>query len=416
MHYMRSLNLPNVLFLGRFYPQQLLRSIKSDSKGNVGFSNHNFEMSILYGLEQQAVNFQVLSVPEVYSWPHNNKKIFTKAERYKDCRARIKSAGFINILILNRLSVFVSVLFNLLDLYKKFDGPSIHVITNAPNLFILMALRCSKLFTNKKIDVTVIIPDIPSMISQIHSRKGIKRKAIALLDNYSLYLLSRCERHVLLTEAMTDFFKTPVRHIVMEGLIDERNYIELPQFNKYVKQVILYTGSIHRQFGIMNLVDAFEKASLPDDVELWICGSGDAEDELKHRANGNKNIRYWGLVDSDKARELQQSATILVNPRTSGLSFTKYSFPSKTLEYMMTGRPVVMNKLPGIPEVYFNYVITPKDESIEQWAITLTDVMINKYEYYRNRGVLGREFVLNNKNAPKQMKRVIDFITEDSNE
>ena len=413
LRYMERLCKHNFLFLGRFYPKGIVQSINENSKGKVGFSNHNFELSIIYGLEQQAINLRVLTVPEVYSWPHNNKKIYTKSECYNDNNTPIKSAGFLNVFIVNKINVLLSAFLNLLKQYRQFEGEQVHVIANAPNVFLLLALKLSRKFTKKCIDVTVIIPDIPSMVSQIHERKGIKGKIVGWFDKYSIRLLGRCERHVLLTEAMTEFFDKPIRHIVMEGLIDERKYSAVQTEFNSDKRIILYTGSVHRQFGIMNLVDAFKEASLPDDVELWICGSGDCFADLKKISERNNRIKFLGLVDSNTAKDLQLKAALLANPRTSERSYTKYSFPSKTLEYMMTGKPVVMNHLPGIPDEYFKYVITPKDESIQQWAVTLSELMSEKYEESICKGIQGLEYVLNNKNAKKQMERVVDFITEE---
>ena len=45
-----------------------------------------------------------------------------------------------------------------------------------------------------------------------------------------------------------------------------------------------------------------------------------------------------------------------MNPRSADAEYTKYSFPSKTIEYLATGVPVVMNRLPGIPEEYEYFV------------------------------------------------------------
>lgn len=403
----------NFLFVGRFYPRGLIQTISQNSRGKVGFSNHNFEQSIIYGLKQLPVNLRVLTIPAVYSWPHNNNKLITKSECYDDHGVAINSAGFLNVFLLNKITILTSAFFNLKKQYSYFKGEKIYVIANAPTVYMLVAIKLSMLFSKKKIDYSVIIPDIPSMISQIHDRKGFKKRFVGWLDNYSIKLLSQCNQVVLLTEAMTDFFNKPIRHIVMEGLIDERKYSIVHTECTSDKRIILYTGSVHRQFGIMNLVEAFKEASLPDDVELWICGSGDCSEDLKNISDGNSRIKFLGLVDSNTAKDLQLKAALLANPRTSERSFTKYSFPSKTLEYMMTGKPVVMNRLPGIPEEYFKYVITPKDESIQQWAVTLSELMSEKYEESICKGVKGREFVLNSKNAKKQMERVVDFITEE---
>lgn len=394
----------------------MLTTIREDSRGVIGYSNHNFEMSIVSGLIENNVNLKILTIPGVYSWPHNNKKLYTCPEKYLIGTVPVKSAGFLNIAVINKISMLFSALINMLIAYRKFDGKEIQVITNAPNIVILYALKLSKFFSNKRIEVTTIIPDIPAMVTKMHGGEGIKGRLVKWIDDRTVKLFEECDGHVLLTEAMTDFFDRPIRYIVMEGLIDENKYnYQLKDMSHPGKIIILYTGSIHRQFGIMNLVEAFEKASLTQEVELWICGSGDASEVIKKRADNNRSIKFWGLVDSGKAREMQYRASILVNPRTSEHEFTKYSFPSKTLEYLASGKPVVMNRLPGMPKEYFNYVITPKDESIEQWANTLNKVVGMSSLEREKLGSSGRDFVLKNKNAKVQMKRVVNFIGEKEN-
>lgn len=65
------------------------------------------------------------------------------------------------------------------------------------------------------------------------------------------------------------------------------------------------------------------------DVELWICGSGDSKEAINEATRIDSRIKFFGLVDSETALEMQHKATILVNPRTSEGEYTKYSFPSK---------------------------------------------------------------------------------------
>ena len=68
------------------------------------------------------------------------------------------------------------------------------------------------------------------------------------------------------------------------------------------------------------------------------------------------NIRYFGFVSHERALELQAKAALLINPRSPKGVFTRYSFPSKTLEYMRSGKPVVCHRLEGIPEEYDPYL------------------------------------------------------------
>mgnify|MGYP003303651866 CR=1 FL=1 len=43
---------------------------------------------------------------------------------------------------------------------------------------------------------------------------------------------------------------------------------------------------------------------------------------------------FTGKIDRSQVLALQRSATVLVNPRRNNEEYTKYSFPSKTMEYL----------------------------------------------------------------------------------
>lgn len=402
----------NILFLGIFYPRNLLRTVKEDSKGKVGFSTHNFEMSILHGLiAQDGLNLRCLTVPGVYSFPHNNKKIYTHSESYNVAYINIKSVGFCNFVIINKIWMTISLFFNLLYQLKQYKGKRIDVIVNSPVFYLLFALHTAKRFVSKEITITLIIPDIPAFVSAMDKQNYIKKYLLGYINRKSMIMAEKSDHMVLLTKAMMDFFNKPVDHIVMEGLIDvgSMDVMNDKISNDSEKKIVLYTGTLRKIFGVMNLVEAFEKANL-NNTELWICGSGNAAAELEQKAQTNPNIKYLGLLDSREVLKIQHKATVLVNPRTSEGEYTKYSFPSKTLEYLLTGKTVIINRIPGIPDEYFDYVFTPKDESIESLAEELTKVICLSEEEREKRAAAGRQFVLTHKNAKVQVSRIIKMI------
>ena len=107
---------------------------------------------------------------------------------------------------------------------------------------------------------------------------------------------------------------------------------------------------------------------------------------------------------------MQHEATILVNPRTSKGEYTRYSFPSKTMEYLLAGRSIIINRLPGIPKEYYDYVYTPKDESVEAFAECISNVLSIDDEKREERAKAGHDFVIERKNSKMQMRRVIEMI------
>lgn len=399
----------NVLYIGKFFPQSLMTTIKDNSKGKIGFSNHNFEMSVINGLcQQQVINLRCVSLPGVFSYPRNNKRLYTKSESYEYQGTHVYSAGFCNLVGIKEIWATVSLSKLLAKEFAMFPAGPVHLIINTPDNRLLESVSAARRKCNRRLTTTVIIPDVPSMVTSMDSQNIFKRCVLNVLDKRAMKKASESDGLVLLTEAMMDFVNRPVRHIVMEGIVNVSSICNGTGTSND-KKIILYTGTLRKIFGVQNLIRAFEL--IPDnDAELWICGSGDSSEYIRCAAQKDKRIKFYGLVDSRVALELQHKAMILVNPRTSDGEYTKYSFPSKTMEYLLAAKSVVINRLPGIPDEYYNYVYTPSDESVSALAKCLVNIFSLSSEERLRFANAGRKFVLEKKNSRIQMERVINLI------
>lgn len=402
----------NVLYVGKFFPEKMLKTIKDDSRGKVGMSNHNFEMSILNGLaKQKNACVKCVIAPGVYSFPHNNRRFFTHAEHYEHNGVDVRSVSFCNLMVLNRIWLTFSLVCAILRCIKSFPrGERVNVVLNTPAYFYLLAIKIARALSGRDATLTVVIPDIPSMVTAMDRQNLFKNYFLGYMDRASMRMTSQADGLVLLTEAMMDFVSAPLPHIVMEGIVDVET-MSSGSDNVPISsnKAILYTGTLRRIFGVMNLVNAFTRIK-DKDAELWICGSGDSEDAIKEAAKRDIRIKFYGLVDSRKALELQRAASILVNPRTSQGKYTKYSFPSKTMEYLLAGRSTLINRLPGIPEEYYNYVFTPVDESIAALSDTMAEVLQMPVQERESRAESGRRFIVEQKNSRVQVQRILRLI------
>lgn len=401
----------NVLFIGKFLPAQLLNRVYKDSKGKIGMSNHNFEMSIISGLCQHTdINLKCISIPEAYSFPYNNRRFYTKPESYDYKSTHIRSVGFCNLPIVKELWSTISLIFVLISYMYRLPGNRVDVIINTPNNELFNALKVVKLFTRKRITLTTIIPDIPAMVFSMDKSNGMRSQFLRLRNRNAMNSTSKSNGLVLLTKSMMEFINKPLPYIVMEGIADigAMDINEKTIFHNN-KEILLYTGTLRKIFGIVNLVEAFKKISR-DDVELWICGTGDAKDIIENEARKDSRIKYFGLVDSQTALKMQHQATILVNPRTSDGDYTKYSFPSKTIEYLLSGKSVVINRLAGIPDEYYEYVFTPTDESIQSLYECISFVLNLDLKKRDIKSINGRQFIIEKKNSFVQTSRILEMI------
>jgi glycosyltransferase involved in cell wall biosynthesis len=160
---------------------------------------------------------------------------------------------------------------------------------------------------------------------------------------------------------------------------------------------------------VKKLIDAFKLLNNPS-YRLHLYGLGDMVDNMEEYIEDDPRISYRGVVPNQKVVEEQLKATLLVNPRPSDEEFTKYSFPSKNVEYMVSGTPLITTNLPGMPKEYHEFVYLFDDESVEGMHRSLQTVLNNKPKELHRFGEAAKSFVLTKKNNVVQAGRVLGFI------
>ncbi len=265
------------------------------------------------------------------------------------------------------------------------------------------------------IPVIGIVTDVPGHTS------GARRKTLSfanrLISKYgekqAKKNISKYDAYLFLTEQMNDVvnFKNKP-YIVIEGHCDSKmsnveNLIE----EKASPKVIMYAGGIHKEFGIERLVKAFLKAELNDWV-LHIYGDGNYQNELKQVVSEHPSVKYFGVQSNNLIVERQLKATLLVNPRLTEAEYVKYSFPSKTMECMASGTPLLTTRLPGMPKEYYDYVYLLEDESEDGMCKALKMISQKTLKEHHGLGDKAKKFVLTNKSNVEQARKLIQFITK----
>ena len=286
------------------------------------------------------------------------------------------------------------------------DEKTLFVYTiSAP--FVKAVAKIKKKFP--KLNVCAIVADLPNMANLSSKKSLIHRLYVRVRANKSYNSLSSIDYFVLLTKYMADYMQLCQPYCVVEGIISPDEASVADKHNDGLKRIV-YTGTLHRRFGILHLLEAFR--NIPDpNLRLIICGIGDSEDEILKAAEEDKRIDFRAQQPRDTVLKIQREATVLVNPRQNNEEFTKYSFPSKTMEYLASGVPVIAYKLDGIPDEYDKYLIYPENDTAKALTETLSRVCDMDFEERERRGCLGKEYVLANKNLFVQTKRMLDFLS-----
>jgi len=229
-------------------------------------------------------------------------------------------------------------------------------------------------------------------------------------------ILDCASHYIFLTEQMNEKLNPKhKKYRVIEGLVDIEQGLCDEKTDKYEKKVCLYSGSLNARYGIEMLIEAFIKSKV-ENSELHLYGSGDYEEQIKNICLRYPHIKYFGLVKTETVVEVQKKATLLINPRPSFEDFTKYSFPSKNMEYMLSGTPVLTTKLPGMPNEYLDFVYIIETENVDGLAQSIRNILSKTGIELDLKGAKAKEFVLLNKNNKIQAKQILDLVQKSTND
>ncbi|MEK4629464.1 MAG: glycosyltransferase [Solibacillus sp.] len=396
-----------MIFLGCLFRKEEEELINKLSNNGLQNAANTFQWSLLNGLNQMTP-INIINVLPVGTYPKNYKKLLLKSNRWvwKECRDNLE-VGSVNLPFLKQLSRYKKIK-NELNFRIMNNGNCSNVIIYSMYLPFLKAVY--KL--DRKIQITLIVTDLPEFYDL--EKVGGIRKILRKINNYFVYkYLARIDHFVLLTEQM----KIPLNignrpYCVIEGIVDTQ-YKNLNSINLLSdlkdRKIILYAGTLHYKFGIKSLLDAFRQIN-NNKYELWICGSGEAEGEILKLSKIDKRIKYFGFLVKDEVKKLEQQATLLINPRTNEGEYTKYSFPSKTMGYLVSGKPVLMHKLEGIPSEYDKYIYYFEGTQVKDIRSKIIEVLEKKEEERKEFGEAARQFVMNNKNNVVQAQKILKMI------
>lgn len=171
---------------------------------------------------------------------------------------------------------------------------------------------------------------------------------------------------------------------------------------------IVYTGALTRGAGIELLADAFERVRNRD-VELWICGKG-KNAKLDALAARDARVRFKGLVGDDELAEISRSASVFVNPRLPELEENKYNFPSKVLDYLAYGVPIVSTWTDGFAPEY-RELLRVADAEPEALARALDDAISMNGEQRAAHATKARTFARDSHSWSAQASRFLAWVT-----
>lgn len=394
-----------ILYVSSLCSERLNKDLFDRGIGVFNFAAQKFHRLVTKGLAKNGADVCALSSIFLTK---KARKICSFPEEYEG-GVFFKYIPSINFFIFRHICLFVYSFFYTFFWGLKRRNEKTAIIDIQQISICMGSLLACKFIGLKNVGVVMDLPGL--MITDNAKCSFVKKKIKKISSLICKMYLKSFSAYVFLTEAMNDVVNIYNRpYMIMEGLVDSDCAVVKNELaNKAKEKVVLYAGGLFEQYGMDILVRAFMKLSLPD-ARLVLYGSGTYVEKIKKYAKEDSRIVYRGVRSNEDVVKDEISATLLVNPRPTYETFTKYSFPSKNMEYMVSGTPLLTTRLPGMPQEYYPYVYMFDEETIDGFAKSLGKVLSSSPDQLCQKGKDAQNFVLAYKNNVIQGHRIIEFV------
>jgi glycosyltransferase involved in cell wall biosynthesis len=397
----------NILYVSRTCSTTSFNRIFEESKIKPQQQAQKFHSLFIKGLEQVNNLIYVMStLPISGSFQH---KKWVSNDKETEGNTEYCYLPFLNLPVLKHLFIFIFSFLTLIQWNFNSKKNSKLIICDVLSVTSSIAsLMASKIFRVKSV---AIVTDVPNyMVDYTTQKKSIIKVLMTKLYVATCnYFITKYDHYIFLTEQMNQLVNPKHKpYVVIEGMVDsDMKYHSNNLEEKYREKVIIYAGALFEKYGVKKLIQAFMKLEMPES-RLWLFGSGELIDDIIKYERIDSRIKYFGVIPNNEVVKEEMRATLLVNPRPSAEEFTQFSFPSKNMEYMVSGTPVVTTKLQGMPQEYLDYVYLFQNESEEGITETLNNILNSHEMDLYTKGKMAKNFVLNEKSNIFQSRKFIE--------
>ena len=245
----------------------------------------------------------------INSFPRGYKKILINSSQFRlgdECIH--ENIGFVNLYYFRHFFKYLTIKPHIRKwVNKATDTDNIKVLIGYTALNPTLELFKYAKQLNKNIKTCLVVPDLPNFMTKKNKLFNVFLKNVSSkMEKYKDFI----DSYVVLTEEMADELGIKKSYVVIEGIVgveDEYKDSNLTTNIKIDNQKynILYSGTLNKKYGVLNLIEAFKKID-DERYRLLICGRGDSENLIIEASKDDNRIQYFGTLKNSEVLELQK--------------------------------------------------------------------------------------------------------------
>ena len=277
---------------------------------------------------------------------------------------------------------------------EDFMSEDFIIITDTLRLNLLKAAK--KIAKQYDVKIVGMLTDNPFNLSS--GSPFIKKTLVNQASDLDGYLS--------LTNGLVEIYNDNAPSYVFEGLVmEESEGKKDPIFNYFY-----FGGSLYERYGVKNLVDAFHNSNIK--AKLVIAGSGPLDSYIEQLANDDYRILYLSQLSKEKNIAYMRNSIANINPRPLDPKMDNESVPSKLLEYLSIGTPVISTKFPRLFSTFKDDIHWIEGNTVDSMKIALESYNIANQEEYLKKAATARRKVFEFYGLNVQAESIDHFLTE----
>jgi glycosyltransferase involved in cell wall biosynthesis len=392
-----------VTILGFTVSDELIHEVLADDPG-MPMQTHTFAWGVVNALTSAGCRVTLLSAMPVATYPRNPHVLF-RGGRFNADGIEGILMGFVNLPGAKHLTRLLGASAAGVKATRRWKG-EVLLIHGVHTPFLWAGLLLARL---RGLTVVPILTDPPGVRGP---DDGPFTRLLRKIDvGLARWALGRCDGVVALTRALAEDFARGRPSLIVEGILNPPKTPVAGGSSSADRDTfeVVYAGGLTRAYGVDRLVEAIK--TMPDpNVRLRTFGRGELEGWIAEQSTRDLRICPPGFLAREQLARQLADANVLVNPRPVHEDFAKYSFPSKLIEYMWAGVPVVTTRLPGIPPDYEGRLVISDSDTVEGLRSAIVRVMTMPPEAAAALGAAGSAFVRATRNVEVRGTLIREFL------
>lgn len=370
-------------------------------------AGNRYQMGFLRALGKHVDHVSVFTMPPNRLWRGSGSLWISAHSAPLAENVQVNSLPYVNLLLAKQVLLFAGVLGKLADWAwrNRRRSDRVIIVYNSISYLTLPAILVARASNTP---LVLLVADLPLAEEEAGWLRGVEARMERRLIRFANGL-------VCITRHIGGDWGAELPAVVLEGAWEEPESCsaiseELALTSRPGASSIVFAGALNSLSGIELAFTALEIIDR-DSVTLHVYGSGPLAQRVNDAVKAwPTRVNYHGQVPHEVVLQAEAAASVLILPRIPDGNVTRYTFPSKLIEYMRSGTPVVCNELEGIPPEYFDHVNIPSGPDASSWAQLLVEIIDDDSGNFSARARAAADFVVEKKTWEPGIAQVVHLL------